>query len=179
MTSSLRSFYFLRAGVAFTWVAAVAITQPGRGAVAALALAAYAAWDAIANFIDIRRNPLPGDKKRELNAAVSVAAAGVMAAGAVVGFNVSVIAFGAWALGAGLFQLLVGLRRRSSENGQILMILSGAQSALAGVFFTRLGIVASPTIADLVGYAAFGATYFLASALWLTWSGRRAQLARA
>lgn len=172
--ASLRSFYFLRAGVAYTWVVAVVLTHPGQSALAAIALAVYALWDVVANLIDIRRNPLPGDRNRELNVAVSLAAAAAMASGVAFGFNVSVIAFGAWAFLAGAFQLLVGLRRRAAAKGQVLMILSGAQSALAGIFFTRLGLVATPSITDLVGYAAFGATYFLASGLWLAWSERRA-----
>lgn len=168
---SLKSFYFLRAGVAYAWVVAVAVTHPGTSAFAAIALAAYAAWDALANVIDIRRNPIPGDINRQINVGISLAAAAVMGAGAPVGFKVSAIAFGAWALVAGALQLLVGLRRRRIAKGQALMILSGAQSALAGILFIRMGVIASPSIADLFPYAAVGATYFLGSALWLARSG--------
>lgn len=178
MVSSLRSFYLLRAGVAFAWVAAVVATHPGSSPIAAGALAIYAGWDAVANVIDIRRNALPGDVTRQVNAGVSLAAASVMAAGAVFGFNVAVVAFGAWALVAGVLQLLVGWRRRGTAKGQVPMIVSGAQSALAGLFFARLGLTATPTIADLFPYAAFGASYFLASALWLTWTSSRSQTAR-
>jgi hypothetical protein len=46
------------------------------------------------------------------------------------------------------------------------MILSGAQSALAGGFIiARAGGAQVPTISDIVPYAAFGAFYFLVSAL--------------
>lgn len=172
--SSIRSFYFLRAAVAYVWVAAVATTHPGASPAAAFALALYAAWDAIANLIDIRRHPIANDIIRQVNVAVSFAAAGAMAAGAVVGFDVTTIAFGIWALVAGALQLAVGIRRRSSTNGQVLMILSGAQSALAGIFFTRLGVVGQPTIADLFPYAAVGATYFLVAGLWMLWRERGA-----
>lgn len=178
METSLRSLYFLRAGVAYAWVAAVVVTHPGRSPLAAAALALYAGWDALANIIDVRRHPLPGDSTRQINKAVSLAAAAVMAAGAVLGFNLAVLAFGAWALLAGIFQLVVGLRRRSAAKGQVLMMLSGGQSALAGLFFARLGVVGTPTIADLYPYAAFGATYFLVSAAWLAWSDRRTSIAR-
>lgn len=88
------------------------------------------------------------------------------------------VAFGAWAFLAGVLQLVVGLRRRSAAKGQVLMMLSGGQSALAGLFFARLGVVGSPTIADLYPYAAFGASYFPASAAWLAWSDRRTQIVR-
>jgi len=174
MPPSLRSFYFLRAGVAYVWVACVAAGQLGSGPLAAAALAIYAGWDATANAIDIKRNPLPGDFNRQINVAVSLVAGVAMAAGGVVGFRVSAIAFGAWALLAGILQLLVGWRRRSAAAGQVLMMLSGLQSAVAGAVFVRLGLVASPTIADLFPYAAVGATYFLASGLKLAWSERRA-----
>lgn len=178
MKESLRSFYFLRAGVAYAWVVAVVAAHLEQSPLAAAALAVYAGWDALANIIDIRRDPLPGDSNRQRNVAVSVAAAAVMAAGAVLGFKLAVVGFGAWALLAGILQLLVGLRRRSGAKGQVLMMLSGAQSALAGLFFTRLGLVGSPKMADLYPYAAFGASYFLASGLWLVWSERRTQSAR-
>ena len=44
--------------------------------------------------------------------------------------------------------------------------LSGAQSTLAGIFFVRLRAVRP--ITNVVPYAAFGAFYFLVSAVWLT-----------
>jgi hypothetical protein len=49
------------------------------------------------------------------------------------------------------------------------MILSGAQSALAGVFFVKMaGGTEIIGIANVAPYAAFGAFYFLVSALWLS-----------
>ena len=49
------------------------------------------------------------------------------------------------------------------------MVLSGAQSALAGGFFIRQAAGAAvPGIVDVAPYAAFGAFYFLVSAAWLT-----------
>ena len=46
--------------------------------------------------------------------------------------------FGAWAILAGLLQFATGLRRWRSYGAQWSMILSGAQSALAGGFFIHL-----------------------------------------
>lgn len=49
------------------------------------------------------------------------------------------------------------------------MVLSGAQSALAGGFFIKQAIgAAAPDITDIAPYAAFGAFYFLVSAAWLS-----------
>jgi hypothetical protein len=59
------------------------------------------------------------------------------------------------------------------------MILSGAQSALAGVFFVKMSHSAeAPGITDVAPYAAFGAFYFLVSAVWLTVSDARRNSAR-
>jgi hypothetical protein len=48
------------------------------------------------------------------------------------------------------------------------MVLSGAQSALAGAFFIKQSLGVAPGIGGLAGYAAFGAFYFAVSALWLS-----------
>jgi hypothetical protein len=53
------------------------------------------------------------------------------------------------------------------------MMISGAQSALAGVIFSIQSFGAAPTIKQLVPYAAFGGLYFLLSALWLTFRKAR------
>jgi len=62
-------------------------------------------------------------------------------------------------------------------NGQWAMILSGAQSALAGaVFIFQAQAPAVPTTATVAGYAGVGAFYFLLSAVLLsvsTWRGKR------
>jgi hypothetical protein len=54
------------------------------------------------------------------------------------------------------------------------MMLSGAQSALAGAFFIKRALGGDVLgISDLAPYALFGAVYFLASALWLTFAPPR------
>ncbi|MGN6382091.1 MAG: hypothetical protein ACTHMK_05795, partial [Dyella sp.] len=83
------------------------------------------------------------------------------------------LVFGLWALLAGLFQLAVGIRRRKL-GGQAFMMISGAQSALAGVVFNIQAFGVTPGIAQLAPYAAFGGFYFLLSALWLTFRARQA-----
>ena len=58
------------------------------------------------------------------------------------------------------------------------MILSGAQSVLAGVFMVKMatGAPVIDTLTRVAPYAGFGAFYFLVSALWLTFrEGRSLQ----
>jgi len=54
-----------------------------------------------------------------------------------VSINATIKVFGIWAIFSGLLQLSASLRRWKSSNGQWAMILSGAQSALAGIFMFR------------------------------------------
>jgi hypothetical protein len=49
------------------------------------------------------------------------------------------------------------------------MVLSGAQSTLAGLFFVHVAWgTGTPSIVDVAPYAAFGAFYFAVSAIWLS-----------
>lgn len=167
--NSLRNFYLLRAAVAFAWVAAVVLSAPAPALVAGALLVLYPAWDALANVIDARRSGgLQANPGQTFNALVSVLTAVAMAgAFAVRGNAGGVLVFGAWALLAGIFQLAVGIRRRKL-GGQVFMIISGAQSALAGVVFVIQSFGVAPGLVQLAPYAAFGGIYFLLSALWLT-----------
>jgi len=167
--NTLRNFYFLRAGVAFAWIAAVLLTSPAPTALAGTLLVLYPAWDALANVLDARRSgglrANPGQTFNALVSAVTAVAMGI--AFALHGNAGGVLVFGTWALLAGLFQLAVGIRRRKL-GGQVFMMISGAQSALAGVFFVIQSFGTAPTLAQLAPYAGFGGLYFLLSALWLS-----------
>ncbi|HEX7783270.1 MAG TPA: DUF308 domain-containing protein, partial [Sphingobium sp.] len=71
-------------------------------------------------------------------------------------------------------QLVTGVKRWKSYGAQWAMILSGAQSVLAGVFMLKQA--SGPQlvgITDIAPYAAFGAFYFLVSAVSLTVSDAR------
>ncbi|QNH15724.1 hypothetical protein HEP74_00847 [Xanthomonas sp. SS] len=167
--NALRNFYLLRAGVAFAWIAAVLLSSPGSAALAGTLMVIYPAWDALANVMDARRSGgLRANPGQTFNALVSAVTAVAMAvAFALHGNAGGVLVFGAWALLAGLFQLAVGIRRRKL-GGQVFMMISGAQSALAGVFFVVQSFGATPTLAQLAPYAGFGGLYFLLSGLWLS-----------
>lgn len=172
---SLRNFYFLRALAAFAWVALASLSSSASRLVVGALLVLYPAWDAIANVIDARRSggwqANPGQK---FNALTSMIIAVCMAVVFTLRGNAGgVLVFGVWALLAGLFQLAVGIRRRKL-GGQAFMMISGAQSALAGIVFSSQAFGATPGIAQLAPYAAFGGFYFLLSALWLTFRARQA-----
>jgi uncharacterized membrane protein HdeD (DUF308 family) len=164
----LTSYYFARAGVSAAWVAAAFTVGKTTPSVAAALLVAYPAWDAAANLVDARRNGgLRANPSQAVNAAVSTITA--IATALALGWSLNAVlgVFGAWAILSGLLQLATGVRRWST-GGQWAMILSGAQSALAGTFFiARAAGSASPGITDIAPYAAFGAFYFLVSATWL------------
>ena len=174
--NSLRNFYLLRSGVAFAWVALAFLLAAAPPLVVGTLLVLYPAWDAFANVIDANRSGgLQANPGQKFNALTSIVTAACMAVAFVLQGNAGgVLVFGIWALLAGLFQLAVGIQRRKL-GGQVFMMISGAQSALAGVFFVAKSFGDAPTIAQLAPYAAFGGIYFLLSALWLTFKRGRAE----
>jgi len=176
--NTLRNFYYLRAAVAFLWVALAAASATAPAAVVASLLFLYPAWDAVANVIDARRNGgLTANPGQKFNAITStITAVAIAVAFSLHGNQGGVFVFGAWALLAGAFQLGVGIHRRKL-GGQAFMIVSGAQSALAGALFCHRALHDAPGIAQLAPYAAFGGIYFLLSALWLTFRKPRMQRA--
>ena len=168
--SWLKSYYLVRFAVSAVWVAlafTVAQTMPP---LAAIMLVAYPAWDALANFVDARRTGgMSRNKSQLLNFVISVLATLAVAVALTNSMNAVLAVYGVWAVLSGLFQLITAVRRWKTNGAQWAMILSGAQSALAGVFFVIMaGGVEDIGITNVAPYAAFGAFYFLVSAVWLT-----------
>lgn len=174
-TGNLARYYLVRAIVAAAWVAAAVAIGRSNGTAAALLLVSYPAWDALANWFDARSSGgLGTNPTQALNVAVSLAAAIAVAVTLPLSMNAVLAVFGIWAIAAGLAQLITVVRRWRKFGAQWAMILSGAQSMLAGVFFvTQAGHARIPTIADVAPYAAFGAFYFMVSAGWLMFANRR------
>jgi uncharacterized membrane protein HdeD (DUF308 family) len=173
----LKSYYFVRAGVAVAWVASAFTIGKAMPPVAAALLVAYPAWDAAANFVDAQRNGgLMKNPSQSLNVVISVIAGIAVALTLGMSMNAVLGVFGVWAVLAGLFQLVTGVRRWRTYGAQWAMILAGAQSAIVGaVFIKQATAPAIPGITDIAPYAAFGAFYFLVSAIWLTVSARRSK----
>jgi len=173
----LRTYYFTRAAFSIVWVLAALNAAP-HSLAAAILLVAYPLWDALANLVDAQRSGgFAANRPQALNAVVSLAVAAAVGFGLNDMHNVLAV-FGAWAILSGLLQLAAGLRRWKAFGAQWAMILSGAQSALAGaVFIFQAGAAAEPTVATIAGYAGFGAFYFLLSGLSLTVRGMRRKAA--
>lgn len=165
----LSFYYFLRAGVSVGWVAAAFTIGNAVPPAAAALLVAYPAWDAVANVIDARRSGgLAANPSQALNAAASTVVAVAVAVALGWGMHAVLAVFGVWAILSGLLQLATGVRRWQA-GAQWAMALSGAQSALAGTHFIfKANGALTPGITDIAPYAAFGAVYFLVSAVWLT-----------
>lgn len=160
---SLRNLYFIRTVFQVTWAAAVLSTVRMQPYVASILLIAYPLWDVACTLYDLRASRPIGSARTSqvINALLgSIAALGI----ALTVFSKpasSIAIFGAWALGAGLLQLVVGLIRRRQLGGQWAMILSGAQSTAAGIAFVLGGLGGKFHTKDIGGYAIFGAIYFL------------------
>jgi uncharacterized membrane protein HdeD (DUF308 family) len=171
----LKPYYYTRAAFSVAWVIAAFTAGKNIPAVAALLLLGYPLWDAAANLVDAQRNGgLRQNPTQMLNVGVSVLTTAAVAIALGMSMNAVLGVFGVWAALAGIFQLATGMRRWKSYGAQWAMILSGAQSALAGVFFIGQASGSKvPSITDIAPYAAFGAFYFLISAIWLTLSDAR------
>lgn len=167
--SALTAYYFIRAGVAAIWVALAFTLGVANPAVGVALLVVYPAWDALANILDARSSGgLRANPSQTANAVISVTATIAMVVGANSGIHAMIAVFGLWAILAGLFQLITGVRRWRVYGAQWAMVLSGVQSMLAGGFFFHISTTpAALSIATVAGYAGFGAVYFLISALWL------------
>lgn len=166
----LKTYYFTRGAFSIGWIILAVTIARNAPLPAAALLIAYPAWDAIANYSDANKNGgLKANLSQMLNLVVSALTTVSVAIALGVSMNAVLAVFGVWAILSGLFQLVTAVRRWKSYGAQWAMILSGAQSALAGTFFFKQAAdLANPDITVIAPYAAFGAFYFLVSAIWLT-----------
>lgn len=174
----LKRYYFVRAAFSIAWLLVVLTVAQDSAIFSAVLLVLYPAWDALANIVDGRHSGgLAANRTQQFNVVASLAIALGIAV-ALPDMHAVLGVFGAWAILAGLLQLGTGLRRWKAVGAQWPMILSGAQSALAGaVFMWQARMPAEPTIATVAGYAGFGGFYFLVAALSLQFRARRRKIA--
>ncbi|MFK4656622.1 uncharacterized membrane protein HdeD (DUF308 family) [Bradyrhizobium japonicum] len=165
----LKVYYFIRAAFSVAWVVAAFAVGSSSTAIAGALLVLYPAWDAAANLVDaLRSGGLTQNRTQALNVLVSLVTTVAVLVALQMSMNGVLGVFGAWAILSGLLQLGTAIRRWRSFGAQWAMVLSGGQSALAGGFFIfQATTPMSPTIANVAGYAAVGAIYFLVSAVWL------------
>ena len=171
----LITYYFIRAAVSFVWVGAAFTVGSTLPIAAAVLLIFYPTWDAAANVLDAHRNGgLKRNRTQSLNALLSLVTTIAIAVALSKSMNTMLVVFGGWAVVSGLLQLATAVRRWKVYGAQWVMILSGAQSALAGGFFIKQSSLPTVhSIAEIAPYAAFGAFYFLISAVWLVVSEAR------
>ena len=165
----LKRYYFLRAGVSIVWLSLAFAIGTKDSAIATLLLIVYPAWDAVANWLDASKSGgLANNPTQKLNVVISAVSALGVALAAKSGLAAVIAVIGVWAVVAGLLQLGTAIRRWKTHGAQWTMVLSGAQSALAGGLFVAQSQGATPpTIANIAGYAGVGALYFLISGIWL------------
>ncbi|MEN0052686.1 MAG: hypothetical protein AAGC65_03420 [Mucilaginibacter sp.] len=167
--TSLRKLYFIRATFSVAWVILIALLSKTSITIATVLLIIYPAWDVVGTFLDIRANKNSSSKTPQyVNAVISGITTIAVGFALQQGVPEALIVFGIWAIGTGLIQLILGLRRRKTLGGQWPMIISGAQSVLGGSSFIILAHDPTKGITSLAGYAAFGAFYYLLAAFRLS-----------
>lgn len=172
---SLRKLYFIRAAFSITWVILVALFAKTSIGIGSVLLIIYPAWDVAATFLDIRANKHNASKTPQyVNAIISSITTVAVGIAIQKGVPEALMVFGAWAIGTGLIQLILGLRRRKLLGGQWPMIISGGQSMLGGTSFIILAHDPTKGITSLAGYAAFGAFYYLLAAFRLSKTAKQA-----
>ena len=181
MDQWLKRYYLARALFSIVWVAAALVVGTRSLTVAAVLLVLYPAWDAAANWVDANASGgLQANRTQRVNVWASGLTTIAEGLALTAGMNAVLAVFGLWAIASGLLQLGTALRRWKSHGAQWVMVLSGAQSALAGGFFiAQSRMPAVPSIANVAGYAGVGALYFLISGVWLTVRQMRSKRAAA
>jgi len=159
--STLRRLYLVRFAFAIVWALVMFTTTSTLGPVAVTLLVLYPLFDAAAALIDARTSR---GTLLYVNVAVSLITAAGVAIACTSGIPSVLRVWGAWAIVAGLVQLIVGLTRRTM-GGQWPMIVSGGISVLAGAAFIAGAAADNPTLTNAAGYAIPGGVFFLISAL--------------
>lgn len=182
--SGLRSLYLIRIAFSLIWVALVLTTSASLvstdrpTAIAAVLLIVYPLWDVIATLLERRMAGTGSATNRvsSINMALGLATTAGMITAVFSTVGRALLVFGVWALLAGAVQLIVAIRRRRIVGGQWPMIISGGQSVLAGATVAATSASATSSLSTVAGYSAFGAFWFLVSAVALSIRGRRVGL---
>ena len=120
--------------------ASSALTLPDLGVAAGVLLVAYPAVDTAAALVEEPGHP-PDPDRTGVGAAVAVGslAAVGLAVASFSGVLRPVRVWGAWAVVAGLLQIVPRRWRTAPDGGQVTMALSGAGSIVAGAVFVLVG----------------------------------------
>ncbi|MFE0475005.1 hypothetical protein ACFW2V_25715 [Streptomyces sp. NPDC058947] len=163
--SALRRLYFVRFGFAIVWALVMFTMAKEITPVGAVLLVLYPLFDVGAAVYDAKVSRGTGSPALlYVNVAVSSVTAVGLAFACASGIPAVLRVWGAWAVVAGLVQLIVAVPRRKM-GGQWPMILSGGISVLAGGSFIASAGAENPALSSAIGYAIPGAVFFLISAL--------------
>jgi len=166
---ALRRLYFLRTAFSVLWIILLSVSLKTNSFVASVLFIVYPLWDVFGTYLDVKANPPFVNKTPQyVNMVIGIFTAVGVALALQNGVPAALMVFGVWAIVTGLIQLVLGLQRRRELGGQWPMILSGGQSMLAGGAFILLAHSPTMGINSLVGYSAFGAFYYLISAIRLS-----------
>lgn len=165
IASTLRRLYFVRFAFAIVWAALLFVTKAQLGPLGVTLVIIYPLFDVAAAVVDSRSSRATGPVRGlYVNIAISLLAGIGIAVASASGVPGVLRVWGAWAIVAGLVQLLVAVSRRKM-GGQWPMILSGGISVLAGASFIIGASAANPSLANVAGYAVLGGIFFLVSAI--------------
>jgi hypothetical protein len=163
-----RDVAITRAAAAVLWAVSYLLALHGQqvraGAsipvLAGLLLAAYPLIDAAASLPQWRAGPGHAQLRASL-VIDALAVAGLLISTLSLHTQSVLITFGAWALASGLLQLTVAWRADRSRPAQLPLIISGAISAIAGIFFAATATQHLAHLPYVAGYAVLGAVFFL------------------
>lgn len=151
--------------VAVVWAAVVVVVAPGIGWGAAVLLALYPLADVVLVAVDARRSGSTARVGLLANAALGALAALALVVAATQDVPSVLRVWGAWAVLAGLGQLVVALSRRRVRRGQWPLVVSGGLSCLVGVAFVVMAAGPAPVLTPVAGYALAGAVFALVGLL--------------
>jgi len=163
--SGLRTLYVIRFVFAVAWAGSFLASAATLNGASVALLLLYPLVDVAAAVVDFRssgrtrpRAPLYATMALSLLTALALVLAVTS------GIPDVLRVWGAWAVTAGIMQLVLAIVRRRLD-GQWPMILSGAISAVAGTSFFVQANGSNPSLKALAGYATLGGIFFLVSGL--------------
>lgn len=162
---SLRGLYYVRFAFALVWAGLLAVSASTLSPVSVALLVLYPLFDVAAAAYDLRRSGSTRPRGAlHLNMVLSLLTTAALAIAAASGIPSVLRVWGAWAITAGIVQLVVAIQR-FRLGGQGAMVLSGSISTLAGVGFLVMAAGPQPSLTSLAGYATLGGVFFLVSAI--------------
>jgi len=162
-TRDLRNLYFVRFGFAIVWAGLLALSASTLTPLSVALLVIYPLFDVAAAVIDFRSSGAVRPRvPLYVNMALSLLTAIGLTLAATSGLPSVLRVWGAWAITAGVVQLIVATRRYRL-GGQWAMILSGGISTIAGASFVLQA--ANAPLTNLAAYATLGGVFFLVSAI--------------